>query len=426
LVSPADTAGAPLPITTNNFGPLGGATGAAPILHTSLRAVDPNIKTAYAHFWSLSLEHEIVRNTVLGLEYSGSRGIHQYSISNLNPSGSGVAYLGLNPAVVDPFTRINQQFSNINFRGSDGDSYYNGLNVRLQSNNFRSAGLTLTANYTYSHAMDDLSSTFSESSNNFNLGFTDPFFPGLDRGNADYDMRHRVTISAIWEPPVYRNSKGLLSQTLGGWGFAPIISANTGTPFTVFDCFEAFTDCPRYAPLAGNGLALTGSGNPPLIQGEPNTFNYLTLPPRLDYLSPLLGISDFGLCTAPGQAAPNDCPFPSDMTRRNAFRGPGHWMWDMGIYKSFKITERVNLQFRGELFNILNHPNLFVVGSSADPSSSFVDVGGPGCPAVAGAVPGVNTCPQVQAKKGGLPGILLPATNTREHRNVQLGLKLTF
>jgi len=90
---------------------------------------------------------------VLGLEYSASRGIHQYSISNLNPLASGVAFLGQDPTVVDPLTRMNQQYSNINFRGSNGDSYYHGLNVRLQSNNFRKYGVALTANYTWSHTI---------------------------------------------------------------------------------------------------------------------------------------------------------------------------------------------------------------------------------------------------------------------------------
>jgi hypothetical protein len=114
------------------------------------------------------------------------------------------------------------------------------------------------------------------------------------------------------------------------------------------------------------------------------------------------------------------------MTTRNSFRGPNHWNWDMGIYKTFKLTEKVGLQFRGELFNAVNHPNLFVIGSSADPSTNSIDVGQAGCPATSGAALGVNLCPAVQAKKGGLPGILLPSINTREHRNVQLGLKLLF
>jgi len=230
----------------------------------------------------------------------------------------------------------------------------------------------------------------------------------------------------VWEPPIYKNGKGWKTQVLGGWSFAPIFEGRTGTPFTVFDCFEAANTCPRYASITGGPVSLTGSSNPPSTD-SPNVYNYLVLPPRLDYGSPLFNstagfpLSDFGECTTPGQAAPNDCPFPSNMTGRNAFRGPNHWNWDQGIYKNFKLSERFGLQFRGELFNALNHPNLFVVGSSADPSSNFIDVGDAGCPAVNGASPGTNVCPAIQAKKGGLPGILLNSINTREHRNIQLG-----
>src|SRR5467141_292200 len=67
---------------------------------------------------------------------------------------------------------------------------------------------------------NNLSSTFSEASNNFNLGFTDPFFPGLDRGNADFDIRHRFVMSAVWEVPMFKNTRGALGQVLGRWSFA--------------------------------------------------------------------------------------------------------------------------------------------------------------------------------------------------------------
>jgi hypothetical protein len=90
------------------------------------------------------------------------------------------------------------------------------------------------------------------------------------------------------------------------------------------------------------------------------------------------------------------------MTRRNAFRGPNHWNLDLGVYKSFAVTERVNLQLRGEAFNLFNHPNDFINGP--------VDI--------------FSTGLDVQAKKGGLG--INPSFDTRERRNMQLGVKLTF
>ena len=387
LRSPGDIS-TPIPISTSNFGPLGAPSGTAPLLRTSLRAVDPHINTAYAHFYSMAFEHEVVRNTVFALEYSGSRGVHQYSISDINALGTGVVFGGLNPAVVVPTTRLQKQYSNINFRGSNGDSYYNGLNVRVASTNFQNVGLSLTANYTWAHSIDNLSSTFSESSNNFNLGYLNPFNPRLDRGNSDYDVRHRFVFSALYQVP-FPDKKGWMRQALGGWEVAPIFNAQTGTPFSVWDSTNSVELTPRYAPLGAALPPLSGSGSPPTT--APNAFAYLTLPAANNFNNAVLGFSDFG-------------PFPANMTRRNEFRGPNHWWLDLGVDKNFKLTERVGLQLRGEAFNLPNHANLWVLGSSADVGSSQI----------------------VQAKKGGIAGVLSTATNTHEHRNMQLAIKLNF
>src|SRR5581483_8116138 len=161
------------------------------------------------------------------------------------PAGLRRVFRRPDPSVVVPTSRLNHQYSNINFRGSNGDSYYNGLNVRVDSKNFQNYGLSLTANYTWSHAIDDLSSTFSESSNNFNLGFLSPFNPRLDRGNADFDVRHRVVVSALYEVPFPKNSNGFVQQVFGGWEAAPIFNAQTGTPFTVFDATNSQEQTPR-------------------------------------------------------------------------------------------------------------------------------------------------------------------------------------
>src|SRR5258708_22198701 len=176
-------------ITTNNFGPLGASSGTSPLLRSTLCAVDPNKKQAHAHQWGVSVEHQIDRNTVAKFEYSGSAGRHLYSISNINRRGTGPQYLGSNavPGVDCPTglpasnnTRLNCGFGNINFRGSDGTSNYYSFTPSLESSNFWGTGMILTARYTYSKAKDNLSSTFSELGNNFNLGYTDPFNPMLD------------------------------------------------------------------------------------------------------------------------------------------------------------------------------------------------------------------------------------------------------
>ena len=87
-----------------------------------------------------------------------------------------------------------------------------------------------------SHAKDNLSSTFSDAGNDFNLGYLDAFDPMLDYGDAEFDVRHRLIFAGIWELPIARNATGATRTILGGWQLNWIFTARTGYPFTVYDC----------------------------------------------------------------------------------------------------------------------------------------------------------------------------------------------
>jgi hypothetical protein len=289
----------------------------------------------------------------------------------------------------------NFQYTNINRRSGKGLSLNNAMNVRTNVVNIGNSGVTLEANYTYSHAMDNLSSTFSESNNNNNLGLLDPFNPKLDRGSADFDQRHRFAISGTWDLPFARNvSSAWAKRVLDGWRVAPIFTAHTGNPFTLYDCTNALQVCPR-AMVSGARPAQLGVDNAPT--SAPNTFNYISLPTSTfnsTYINPILASvgagSDFG-------------PFPASMLPRNYFRGPGAWNMTFGIYKTTKLTERTQVQFRAELFNAFNHSNLYFVNSDNDISG--LSAGGR-----------IN----VRAQKG------VPPVAANERRNIQLALKFIF
>lgn len=414
-LQPTDV-GAPIPVTNNNAGPLAGNTGSKALPSVSTRNVDPNLKTAYAHMYSLSVEHQLASNTLLTLTYSGSRGLHQYSISNFNRPGYGPVYLG--DPVTETNARLNRQYGNMNTRGSNGDSYYNGLIVGFRTNNLWRTGIQFNANYTYSHTIDDLSSTFSEESQALNLGFLDPFNPALDKGSADYDIRHQINVSGLWELPLFRNShNGFLRAVLGGFQFAPIFRFHTGTPFTLYDCANEVdaTVCARYIP--SGSLSYQGSVNGQHDQGG-NVFNYLNVPTPVAYADPIFGAGELPTCTSPGV----NCTFPANMTRRNAFRGPSQWMWDQGVYKNFKVSERFSIQLRGEFFNILNHHNFYMLpGSDMDVSTVSYS-----CPTAGRTVANCNVSLQptapftAQMKKGGF------GNPTDERRNTQLAVKFIF
>lgn len=394
-LQPADVGGV-IKVTTDNAGPLAGSSGSKALPAVSLRHVDQNLKTSYAHMYSLTVEHELAPNTMFSVGYSGSRGLHLYSISNYNRPGMGIVYLG--DPVTEKNARLNRTFGDMNTRGSNGDSYYNALIVGFRSTNFRKAGITLNANYTYSHTIDDLSSTFSEESQANNLGFLDPFNPVFDKGSADYDVRHQMNVSAVWELPFFRNSQSaLLRNVFGGFQLAPIFHARTGTPFTLFDCTNEVDDtvCTRYIP--SGAVAHIGSTSGHDTGG--NLYDYLTVPAPVSYADPLFGAGELPTCSSPGV----NCHFPAAMSHRNAFMGPSYWNWDMGVYKNFKVTERFSLQLRGEFFNVLNHHNFYMQsGSNMDVSAAS---GGPFT---------------AQMKKGGFG---LP---TDERRNTQLAVKFIF
>jgi outer membrane receptor protein involved in Fe transport len=380
---PADIA--TLPITLENFGPLSGSGLSKALPPTSLRAVDPNIKNAYAHFWSAAVQHQLINNTIVSAEYTGSAGRSLYSIANINRDGAGSVYLGDARA----FNRLNLSGpSSINFRGSDGRSNYNAMILSLDSSNLRNLGLRMTARYTFSKAKDNLSDTFSSPANQFNLGYLDPFNPDLDYGFSDFDVRHRFTGTFVWDLPRVDSAKGFLNQLVNGWELTGIVNFRTGTPFSVYDSFNAFNAVMRAelnGPVEFKGSVNRNAGVP----DAPNRYSYIDLSGlTAGNFVDQIGLSEFG-------------PFPDDMSRRNAFRRPGFWNIDSAVYKNFKVTERVGLQLRFEAYNVFNHANLYVSGGEADvATTSFV----PAC--------------------FGRPDCL--STNAAERRNVQLAGKIIF
>jgi outer membrane receptor protein involved in Fe transport len=388
-------------ITTSNLGGFSG-TGTKTLPRASLRAVNPNIRNAYAHLYDAAIDRELAHNVFIAVEYSGSKGERLYSLDPVNRLGSGNVYFGdgcngsTDPNVNNCTSRIRgQQYSTINFREGQGSSSYNALNIRFNITNAWNSGLNLTSNYTYAHAIDNLSTTFSTAGGNFDLGLLDPFNPHLDRGNADFDLRHRIAISGTWEIPFAKNTHGVLKQAAHGWVVAPIFIAHTGTPFTIFDSTNTFyQEFPRLILTAG--VPRTGSAVP---SGAPNVFNLVTIPNGsvAEFTNPVTGNSEFG-------------PYPRNMDGRNAFRGPGTWNFDFGVHKKFFISERYTVELRGDAFDILNHANAFFVGGSND----F----GAGVPGLA-----ANTTVGAQSCKGTcLPSLIaIP-----QHRNLQLELRFAF
>ena len=305
--------------------------------------------------WSLSLQREIFRGVTASVDYSASAGEKLYSLEDPNAPGSAAAYLG--ELSDGPLGRVNRQYSNMNERNNNGLSRYHALVFGLDARAVGSTGLSFTSRYTYGHAKDNLSTTFSASGNNFNLGLLDPFDPRLDYGYADYDIRHRLTAGAIWEMPYGRARGSLMSVLAGGWQMAATVKVQTGAPFTVYDCTNSGARCIRMLVQPG----LDCSPGTVASAGDPNSFVYLDLANQAagigGYMHPVTGNSDFG-------------PFPSNMDTRNSFRRPGIWNVDAIFSKRFAIGSMRGVQARVEVYNLFNHANLYIKEDAADLSSS--------------------------------------------------------
>jgi hypothetical protein len=210
-------------------------------------------------------------------------------------------------------------------------------------------------------------------------------------------------MSAVWEIPFAKETHGYMKQIADGWSVAPLFIAETGFPYTVWDSTNAYALTMRTVPANGgmpkgapNKLTITGADDyiytPFYSNYDSNGNPTAGAIPLFDssYVNPIMGYSDWG-------------PFPSNMTGRNSFRGPGSWNLDFGAYKTFFLGERFRLQFRGELYNLFNHANLYTQTSDSDIGSGFT---------------------YVDARKGYNPALSVPTSGS--FRTVQLALRLTF
>jgi hypothetical protein len=403
-------------VTNQDLGPLGVSGPAAAMPPVELRHLDQNIEVSQTQFWSFAFEHQLTHGTVVEVSYGGAKGDHLYDLANVNQAGAAQEYLGAplvegpqcsnsgytdnNTGLAECLTRPTQQYTNINMRGSFAGSAYNALNVKFQTQNLRSTGLSIVGNYTWSRSRDDLSSTFGDSLQGGSgyigsLGYTSLADPKLDWGPSDFDQPQRIALAPIWETPWFKHGTGIEREAFGGWNISGIFTARSGVPFSVFDYTydETYYTVPRLTPSTPF-TSHNVSKSPKAVGTSPNLFNGLNipLPTPGSSLSPTLGISDYG-------------PFPANMMTRNELRGPGGWNADAAVQKDFPITERVGVQFRAEGFDFLNHHDYFVNTTTLDyPSGAAL---------------------YVEEEKGGL-GSLATNGNHDQRRFGQFALKVTF
>jgi hypothetical protein len=297
-------------------------------------AINPNFKNAYAQDWNLTIQRQITPSLGLEVAYVGVKGTHLQLSQNINQpfvtngfyeTTRPFATLPLTSPVIpaqcappNPVCRIGN-FSQVN---SGGNSNYNALWAKADKHFSR--GLQFLASYTYSKALDYNSLSTGET-----LVIQNAYNPRGDYGPSEYDVRHRFVLSGFYELPFKAN------RLVSGWQLGVVQQAQTGSPLN-----------PTLAIGPGVGISLT-------VRPDVNGTVQTTGDPAQWFANKTAFASP---CVAPVPPATLPTCHPGTLGR-DAITGPGFLNTDFSVTKNTKLTEKLNLQFRSEMFDVLNHPN---------------------------------------------------------------------
>jgi carboxypeptidase family protein len=312
----------------------GGAGGAAS-LPLGMTAIDPVFDHPTSYMYSAGVQHEAPLGFVIDASYVGRLGRHNQREVNINQllPGTVQANPTINVAALRPYKGYGVIRESVN----NGRSTYNGL--QISADRRYQHGFKFGAAYTLSHSKDNASNKRDVLFNSYDdSGFW---------GNSSFDRRHVFNFYYIYDLPFFQKElTSLKGRTLGGWQISGSTFMRTGTPLWVT----------RGDDIAGVG---DNFGQPWNLVADPNsnTNKQLSNGPGADqnfwfnpaaYAKPAAGT--FG--NAP----------------RNNMYGPGQYQWDIALFKNVVIHASHSIQFRAEVFNFLNHPNLN--NPSTDPTSS--------------------------------------------------------
>jgi Carboxypeptidase regulatory-like domain/TonB dependent receptor-like, beta-barrel len=339
----------------------------------SFSSVPPDAKAPYNQQWNLGIQREISKGWSLELDYVGSHYLHGLGIyvpflASLASPSSPISVKDINgntftintntvnnePLRVAALGLSRRQGARVD--GNVGFAIYHSAQVTV-SHRF-SKGLYFQSAYTWAKTIDNVSGSQSTDelnvtqagqggANMFNFA---NFNPALNRSIGDFDRRHRVVFSYVYQLPVPKY--GLWgSQAFQGWSISGINTYQNGLPFSVTDAFGGRA----FGGGASTGVFLCGNlsaaYNPGSVQGQISAgVPYLN--PACFAPAPVVANGPAGL-TNPATAT---TPTGYGTIPRNAFRGPFQQNWDLGLAKHFRLYERHELNFRVDAFNVLNHP----------------------------------------------------------------------
>jgi hypothetical protein len=336
----------------------------------TLLVVSRNLRLPYAQDWNLNIQRSFGADWLFQIGYVGTTGVRLPRFIEGNPAIYVPGYDSSgNPKSTT--SNVNQRrlysgctlaqpdncvYGSVGEIASIANSSYNALEASLRKR--FSHGLSFLASYTWSHSIDDVSSfNITGSASQPVAGENDlaqnPLNLAAERGRSMFDARHRFVLSYQWSLPFLQHSDNWYGHVLGNWQLNGIVTAMSGTPFTVFDSNDV--------SLQGQAPEISGfSSNRPNVVGNPNSGPHTA--------AQWFNVNAFQRITQD----PNSPVQQFGNEGRNAVQGPGYVNWDFSALKNIRLTESKEVQFRGELFNVLNHTNFRLpVSDISAPSTAF-------------------------------------------------------
>ncbi|MBV9397440.1 MAG: TonB-dependent receptor [Bryobacterales bacterium] len=317
--------------------------------------VQPDMQTPTLISWSFRIQQEITANTALTVGYLGSHGYHEILGADANepfpvicpaspcpatypsnfPAGIAGTPVRAGTYYVPTSVKANPAIGNTWTYFSEGSSTYNALQVDF--NHRFSHGFSLRGVYTFAKAIDNGDSVNATTSGGEPALVSNPFNLSADKGLANFDVRHAGAINATYALPFgpgrhyLSSATGLARALAGGWSLNSVVTLQGGFPFT---------------PQLSYNPSNTGDTRNPV---RPFVNPYFTGPVILGSVNQWFNPAAF-------LQPPNNSGFYGDLGR-DTLMGPGLATWDLSFLKDTIIRESLRLQFRAEMFNLLNHPN---------------------------------------------------------------------
>jgi len=322
-----------------------GTSGAVPLGPSSLTVTGtPTFKVPSYQDYNISVQHQLMRNTVLEVGYVGTKGVHLLGDVNINQPT--LAARSANPTVDANALVPYAGYQAIVSRDPVFTSNYNSLQVSL--NRRFSQGLTLGVAYTWSKLL-------TTNPQDRGLGVSDAYNLKGDYGLSTLNTPQIFVVSYVYDLPFFKNQKNLAARVLGGWELSGITNFQSGQSTTVTQSADPFANSTNdnsglnMARGATSQIRVDQIGNPHGPKTAAEFFNIAAFAPAVGH---------FG-SEHPGTVL-----------------GPGFQLWDMSLIKNISFTEQVRMQLRLETFNTFNHGSPNGVFTSISDSSTFGQISG--------------------------------------------------